>query len=149
MRMHMPVQVDGKSIPAYKALYVATVQDSSDTLDQASTLTHELRCFRTNIQHHVCDVPWWLICRSVQLLWYAAHVAIIDMHLCGTDANGNMHVQHDEASFKRKAKKSFTSALTQQAPAMLAPMTTSHAEALRRYSTYPNQDHTSSGVQDT
>jgi len=42
MRMHMPVQVDGKSIPAYKALYVATVQDSSDTLDQASTLTHEL-----------------------------------------------------------------------------------------------------------
>ena len=29
-------QVDGKSIPAHKALYVATVQDSSDTLDQAS-----------------------------------------------------------------------------------------------------------------
>ena len=29
-------QVDGKSVPAHKALYVATVQDSSDTLDEAS-----------------------------------------------------------------------------------------------------------------
>ena len=29
-------QVDGTSVPAHKALYVATVQDSSDALDQAS-----------------------------------------------------------------------------------------------------------------
>ena len=33
----MPLQVDGQSIPAYSALYVATMQDSSDTLKQAST----------------------------------------------------------------------------------------------------------------
>ncbi len=32
----MPVQVDGQSIPAYNALYVATMQDSSDALGQAS-----------------------------------------------------------------------------------------------------------------
>ncbi|CAK0783770.1 hypothetical protein CVIRNUC_006970 [Coccomyxa viridis] len=66
-------EVDGKSVPAYKALYIATVQDSSDTLDQ-----------------------------------------------------------HDEVSLKRKAKKAFTSALTQRVPALLEPMATSHAEALRR-----------------
>ena len=34
LRRQVPVQVDGKSVPAYKALYIATVQDSSDTLDQ-------------------------------------------------------------------------------------------------------------------
>ena len=33
----MPAQADGQSIPAYNALYVATMQDSSDTLGQAST----------------------------------------------------------------------------------------------------------------
>ena len=42
-------------------------------------------------------------------------------------------LQHDEASFKRKAKKSFTASLTEHVPALLAPMATSHAEALRRY----------------
>lgn len=43
-----------------------------------------------------------------------------------------MRVQHNEAAFKRKAKKSFTSALTERVPPLLAPMTASHAEALRR-----------------
>ena len=43
-----------------------------------------------------------------------------------------MHAQHDEVSLKRKAKKAFTSALTQRVPALLEPMATSHAEALRR-----------------
>ena len=43
-----------------------------------------------------------------------------------------MHVQHDEVSLKRKAKKAFTSTLTQRVPALLEPMATSHAEALRR-----------------
>ena len=36
LRRQVPVQLDGKSVPAYKALYIATVQDSSDTLDQVS-----------------------------------------------------------------------------------------------------------------
>ncbi len=43
-----------------------------------------------------------------------------------------MHMQHDEAGFKRKAKKSLTSVLTERVPPLLAPMTASHAEALRR-----------------
>ncbi len=43
-----------------------------------------------------------------------------------------MHMQHNEAGFKRKAKKSLTSALTERVPPLLAPMTASHAEALRR-----------------
>ena len=34
LRRRVRMQVDGKSVPAYKALYIATVQDSSDTLDQ-------------------------------------------------------------------------------------------------------------------
>ena len=41
----IPAQVDGQSIPAYNALYVATMQDSSDTLNQASNINpHAARC---------------------------------------------------------------------------------------------------------
>ena len=62
--------------------------------------------------------------------WAVTFCVFIDMHksivaIC-------MLMQHDEAAFKRKAKKSFTSALIERVPPLLAPMTTSHAEALRR-----------------
>lgn len=58
------------------------------------------------------------VCRGVQYLVLMAACIVL---------------QHDEASFKRKAKKSFAASLTEHVPALLAPMTTSHAEALRRY----------------
>ena len=66
------------------------------------------------------------------MAFQAPLLCAVYVQLSVKSADACIHVQSDEASFKRKAKKSLTSALTERVPALMAPMTTSHAEALRR-----------------
>ena len=73
-------------------------------------------------------------------LWDPVHSIshLICHHTCmNLKTDVCMHMQHDEVGFKRKAKKSLTSALTERVPPLLAPMTASHAEALRRSALHP------------
>ena len=123
-----PMQVDGKSVPAYTALYIATVKDSSDTLDQVR---------RTFPALHRLSQQSWRLSDNAELamstdVMELVHALIMWLCCYPCVSDSHMHVQHDEVSLKRKAKKAFTSALTQHVPALLEPMATSHAEALRR-----------------